>query len=408
MQQITSLLSKEHNHFNRLSSQSQKLLASILLYGVIGPLFGIFANAFIFRQTQSFSLTADYNLTLFIGIPLGFYVNGLLLRKFSANFLYFVSLFFMSVIITGLIFLQHLSLWIICAFGGIDGIAVGMYWANRNLLTLKTTTSQNRIYFSGIESLTITFTNIIIPAIIGWFLIFGTTHHLYSTIDAYKTVAVTMLFIVTIIGFLMMSFTIKYGSVQTLILRRPHASWNKFRLLQLILGLMSGMSALIPTLMVLTLLGKEDTLGTVQSLSSILSSVIVYQLAKKLGTQQRYRLLQISFLLGIIGAGFFSIYYSGFGVVIFFAAQALTTPLIWIATQSLNYDLIDKDPDQSKHYAYVCDQEIYLNAGRIIAILLFIGMITLSSNTIALRFTPLIFTATQIFLVILGKSIEKK
>ena len=89
---------------------------------------------------------------LFLGLPLGFYFNGLLLRKFSSSLLYIFGLLLMGVSVTGIIFTSPHQIVTVALFGFIYGISLGIFWANRNLLTLITTTSENRIYFSGIES----------------------------------------------------------------------------------------------------------------------------------------------------------------------------------------------------------------------------------------------------------------
>lgn len=405
---IKRFIQKEKSHFQRLNAEAQKLFTSIALFSIISPIFSMFINAFIWRQSQEFMLVSFYNILVFAGVPLGFYINGLLLRRIAPNLLYFAGLLIGGLVITILIYLPSLNYTSVGIFGFVHGLAAGMYWANRNLLTLKTTTSDNRIYFSGLESILSTYSKIIIPLIIGWFIVLGSATNLYSEITGYKIVAILMLLIVGITGLLMMTFKTKTVPYRQLLLHNVSASWQKFRLLQIILGFLQAVATLLPTLMVLSLLGKEDTLGTVQALASVLTAFVVYILARKLKVKHRLLLLQISFLVGLIGAVSFSIFYSGIGVLIFYACQAISTPFLWIATSSLNYDLIDEDKNEKTHYAYITDQELYLNAGRIGAIIVFIILIQLFSNDIALRFTPLIFAVSQIFLSLLAKSIEKK
>jgi MFS transporter, YQGE family, putative transporter len=405
---LKDFIAKEKNHFQRLDTEAQKLLTSIALFSIIGPIFSIFINAFIWRQSQEFMLVSFYNIMVFAAIPLGFYLNGLLLRRIQPNILYFLGLLLSGLVIVVLIYLPSLDYISVGIFGFIHGITAGMYWANRNLLTLKTTTSENRIYFSGLESILSTYSKIIVPLVIGWFIVLGSTTNLYSEVTGYKIVAFVMLIIIGFTGVLMLNFRIKTIPYRQLLLKQASPSWQKFRLLQIILGFLQAVATLLPTLMVLTLLGKEETLGTVQALSSILTAFVVYKLAKSLKVKHRLLLLQISFVLGLIGAIAFSISYSGLGVLIFYACQAIATPFLWIATSSLNYDLIDEDKNDKTHYAYITDQELYLNGGRVAAIIVFVILIQVFSNDFALRFTPLIFAISQIFLSILASSIEKK
>lgn len=405
---LKDFIAKERNHFQKLSTEAQKLLTSIALFYVIGPIFSIFINAFIWRQSQEFLLVSFYNILVYLGIPFGFYLNGILLRKVSPKRMYFLGLLVSGLTIVFLIYMPTLTYLSVGLFGFIHGIAGGVYWANRNLLTLKTTTSDNRIYFSGLESILSTYSKIFIPLVTGWFIVLGSSTNLYTEVTGYKIMATLMMVIIAVTGFFIMTMHIPPMHYKTLLLHKVSSSWQKFRMLQVILGFLQAVSVLLPTLMVLSLVGKEDALGTVQAAASILTAFVVYKLAKSLKVKHRLTLLQISFAVGLIGAVAFSISYSGLGVLIFYASQAIAAPFLWIATSSLNYDLIDEDKNEKTHYAYISDQEIFLNGGRIAAILVFIALIYVYSNDVALRFTPLIFAFSQIFLSLLARSIEKK
>lgn len=408
MNLINSFIQKEKAHFNRLDQQAQSLLGSIALYYLISPIFGIFINAFIWRQAHDPILVAFYNIVGFLCIPCGFYLNGLLLQKYSPHLLYFIGFLLYGITICTLLFLPHLSYTTIAIFGFFNGVAGGCYWADRNLLTLKTTKSDNRIYFSGIESILGTYSKILIPLLIGWFLILGSQTSFYSVLQGYQMLGIFILIVICLTGVVIRSFKMKHHVYRQLWLTNPSPNWQKFRLLQIILGFMQGIAIVLSTLMVLILLGKEDTLGTVTSISYIITTIVVYILAKRLHIKHRITLLEISFFIGLVGAVAFSILYSGIGVLIFYAAQAVMQPFIWMATNSINYDLIDEDKDGEKHYAYISDQEIYLNGGRIIAIVIFILLIKFVSSDVALRYTPLVFAFSQIFLQLLARSIDKK
>lgn len=403
-----NFVNKERAHFHKLSQNGQKLLKTITLYELANPLFSIFITAFLWRQTQSIPLIVTYYVAVNVGVPLGFYLNGLLLRTFPANILSFFGLLLQGIIASSIIFLPPLSIEAIGLFGFFDGLAIGIFWANRNLLTLKTTTSETRIYFSGLESIITTYCKIIVPILLGWFIVLGTKTDLYTALTGYKIMAVFMLGIIGVYGVVMNTFKMELTTYKQLFLHTASSAWKKFRLLQIILGFLQGVLTILPALMVLNLLGHEGTLGTVQSLAAILSAFAVYKIAKTIGIQHRLLLLQISIVIGLLGAVLFSIFFSGVGVLIFYATQAISQPLWWMATSSLNYDLIDNDKDGSTHYAYISDQEIYLNAGRIVSLLVFLGLVQTVSSDFALRFTPLIFAFAQILMSFLTKSIEKK
>lgn len=402
---VKNFISKEMSYFKKLHAEAQRLISSIILFNLISPIFGIFVNAFLWRQSQDMILVAVFNLVFFMLIPFAFYANGLLLKKFAPNILCYTSLAIEGLVIASLIFFDTITYTTVVIIAVLYGITAGIYWANRNLLKLKTTQSHDRIYFTSIEASSGTVTGVFIPLFIGWFIALGSIIHLYSHVQGYQMISLMMLIIIAAIGFVMHGHAIKHTAGKLLV-RNISKSWRRFRVLEFFYGLNNGMLIFIPTLMVLILVGNEEALGTIQSLSAIIASLIVYILAKYLDVKHRVLLFAVSTILLLIGGSVFGMLYSAFAVAIFFACSALSQPLSWIAISSLNLDMIDKNQHEH-HYAYVCDQEIYLNGGRVVGIILFIAAVYFLSNEQALRYTPFFMAASQLLVLLLAKSVEK-
>jgi MFS transporter, YQGE family, putative transporter len=171
-------------------------------------------------------------------------------------------------------------------------------------------------------------------------------------------------------------------------------------------GLVGGVNIFLPTLLILTFLGNEDKLGIIAGCTSLLSALFLYIIAKKLKVQQRFLLFAIGLSTLLVGAVIFSLTYSAIGVLCFNIMQGLANQPVWIGINSLTYDLIDHEQAQNNdsHYAYLCDREFYLNLGRVIAIILFLGVVALFSAELAMRFSMLVLAGTQFFmLVLIGK-----
>lgn len=127
MRFIHDFINKEIFHFKKLHADAQSLILSIFLRDLIGPILSIFINAFLWRQSQDLILVALFNLAFFLTIPLGFYLNGVLLKLFSPGRLYFVSLLFSGIVAAGLIFLPSISYSIVFTFGILEGLFSGIY-----------------------------------------------------------------------------------------------------------------------------------------------------------------------------------------------------------------------------------------------------------------------------------------
>src|SRR5258708_32425196 len=104
-----SFIARETAYFYKLHQDARKLLVSIFLYNLVSPLFGIFLNAFLWRQTHDIILLTVYNLILYAFIPIGFYLNGWLLRRFSPAVPYTISLLLYGFAIAVLMFLSKIS-----------------------------------------------------------------------------------------------------------------------------------------------------------------------------------------------------------------------------------------------------------------------------------------------------------
>lgn len=406
---IKKLFHSEYAHFLRLDYDARKLIISIILFSVISPIFSIFLNAYLWRQTHDLTFVAVYNLIYYGGILLGFYINGIILNKKPISLFYTSGLFFMGMSISILTFLNSIDIYNIVIFGLLYGIGGGLYWANRNLLTWKTTHSANRIYFSGLESTAGIITNIAVPFIAGAFIVYGQNIHLYSPVQAYQILSIFILLITVIFWFVVSGMNIVRLPVKNLFLKDPGTGWKYYRLFTFILGFISGLNIFIPTLIVLVLVGNENTLGAYQSIAALVSAVAVYILGKKMNIKHRLPLLQISIFFAIAGAAILNIFYNSFGVLIYYFAGSVSIPLQWIAVSSLNYDLIDEEkPDGANDFAYIFDKDLFLNPGRFLAIILFITFIMLFNNETALRFTPLLLGISQILLIPIGNLIENK
>lgn len=199
MKLFNNLFHKEKRYFTKLHNDAQQLIVTILLYDLIAPIFGIFINAFLWRKSEDVLLVAFSNVVIFSFISLGFYLNGLLLRRFSPAVPFTLSLVGIGAAVAVLMFVPQISYGIVFLFSTVNGILSGVYWANRNLLTLKTTTSDTRIYFSSIETAISTTTKVIVPLAIGWFITFGTRIHLYSPIQGYQMTVIVMLVVIVLI-----------------------------------------------------------------------------------------------------------------------------------------------------------------------------------------------------------------
>ncbi len=403
------LFKNEHKQFQRLSNQGQKFALSVFLYNIIHPIAAIFINAFLWRETQDVMIVALFNLAYFSSLPIGFYFNGQLLKHLSVKRLYFLGTVLRAGFAGLLIFFPIVDQLSVVLFGLGFGLSSGVFFSNKNLLTIELTNSSNRMYFSSIDFITQTISNIIIPLTIGALLVFGMNHNLYSAQQGYNLVAVGMILISFYIGSLIKKIHIKTPVISNIVLQNGTHQWNCARGITALLGLLTGMSMFLPIIIVLIYVGKEDALGIVQSVSAIISGVIMYSVARSLNTKYRLHVIALSIALFVLAAASLAFYFNPTGIFIFIAFLTLAQQLLFAETNSVILDLVDRENvNQDNKYMYVFDLEMVLNIGRVTSILIFAAYVKIFSVDFALQYTPFFFAVALGAIVFLAKIIEDR
>ena len=408
MEITKKILSVEKDHFNRLSSQAKQLIKGFTLFNLIFPIFSIFTMAYLWRQSHDIILVAIFNLGVFAAMPVGFYINGYLLKKFYPSKLYFSGILFQAIFTAAVIFSPVTNYTSTLIYGLFIGLSAGLIWSNRAFLVVKITSNKNMIYFISLDSTISLLLGIVVPVAIGSFIIFGQSGHLYSPVQAYYFLSLLMFLIVFFIFNNTKNITSELPQLSQIFLKKPSKKWLKMRFFAFIFGLLSGLGSFVPIIMVMQFIGKEDALGTVQSLSAVVAAIIIYTVGKKITVEQRGWIVAGNVLFAILAGLSFAILYSKIGVFIYFIFQSFAQPLGSIGYSSIYYGLVETENQKTQnHYSHIVDSEIYINSGRIIGITAFILFIHLSSQAVALRYTLLFFTFFQILLFIIARSIDK-
>jgi YQGE family putative transporter len=405
-----AFLQKEISYFHKLTHVGKRLIISYILFEMAAPLFSVFINAYVWRETNSMHFIAVYNLALFVISPVAFYLNGLLLRWFKASSMYAVGCILLMLSTVGVVFLPQIDLFSIILYGALSGLANGMYWANLKLITQKATTKSDRVYFSALQSGSATFINVLIPFLIGYVIAFGDKNASYTVQMAYQFFAGGGFVIMIIAGLIMYKTNIVVTLSRHIHLSTVSPSWNKFRWLQVTDGFVSGANYFVPTLMVLFLVGQEDELGTIKSITALIAAGITYVVGRTVSQHGTLRLLAISLAIYLLGSVLYTWQFGFLGVIVYYIALTLFEPLQWTSLSPITHNLIDDEKLVQKHheYQYIFDVEVFLNIGRALGVVLFLVILEYTSQELALRFAPLIFALLLQFQWVLAYAIMRR
>jgi YQGE family putative transporter len=412
MSHITNLFKKpgkEYQVFLSHPRDMRVLLITNLLYALVLPVIDIFVAAYIMRNSNNPSLVAIYQLALYTGIPITFLINGYLLRKIKIANLYSFGMLLSGI---SMLFMMTLTIFNIAGValaGLIMGASFGFFWANRDMLALTTTNDANRNYYYGLETFFYTLTSILVPFIVGWYLIsFRDKGWFGGEIGiAYKIVTACVFLITIVSSIVIHQEKFKNPLRKRFIFFKFDVLWNKMLVLAGLKGIVQGYLVTAPAILIMTLVGEENSLGLIQAISGIITAIILYILGRISKPQHRIFIFTVGILIFVIGTLANALLFSATGAIIFVLAKVLFMPLHDIAyfpIQMRVIDILSKKEDRSE-YAYIFNHEFGLYAGRFLGLVLFIVLAYYVSMIFALKYALLIIATIQILSIPVAKNI---
>lgn len=378
----------ELNHFRSMTETSRRLSVSFFLRSAAYPLISIFTSAYIWQTNQNLVLLILYNIGNFLVLPPVFIANKWLLHHIALKKLYALSVVLTGISSLMVVFYQSSKPEAYFFYGIIYGLANGIYWANRNFMTLRHTTSDTRSYFTGLQFTLSTFASIIVPFLAGWIIVLATATQLFSRQIAYEFL-VGIAFLLLLIG----GYIMKGVAIETPILtkgkHKPFSShWNRARWLSVAIGCSDSPLYILPTVLVLQTLGNEAVLGSISSVMAILTAIITYIFGRTYHQSQFYPVFISLLLLFAISGIPLTMGIGSFATLWYIVIANLTDNLIWTANEPKIMDMMDDEVHHSNisHYDIIIDRELYVNIGRVMMYGVFL-MFALMDQTLALKLT---------------------
>ena len=293
---------REYRLFLSYPWDMRVLIVTNLIYGLVMPVIEIFIGAYVMRKSDDVKMVVTYQLAVYTGIPFTFLVNGWLLRHVGIKQLYSVGMLLSGVSMVVMMALPELSLWGLGAAGVIMGMSFGLYWSNRDFLALSSTNDSNRNYYYGLENFFSTFLNIGVPLTVGAFIARFGGEDPARVGWAYQFVT-AVVFVLTFLA----SVIVHQGHFENppdtrFVYFRYHRLWNRMQLLALLKGIGQGYIVTAPAMLVMSLVGKEGSLGTLLSAGGVLSAILLYILGRTTQPRHRIYLFAAGWTLFALGA----------------------------------------------------------------------------------------------------------
>lgn len=396
---IKARMSIELEKFKLLSPKARNLILSYFFQGASNPILGTFMNAFIWKIEGDFYSVAMFNLGNTIGLPITFLINGLLLRIYHIGVLYTFGSITLGLAVILVVVLAKIGIVNYLIFGIIFGVGYGLYWSNRNYLTLRQTKTHNRNYFLGINFTIDTATSIAVPFLVGWFIYLGGK----VGMETYLINAVIAFLLLTVSGFFVLKGKYETPSVARVFIGTTTPKWKYIRLLTFALGIIDGLAFFVVSLIVLYSVGHEGILGSIDSLSSVFLGILFYYYGRKAGVHHQKRVYFFSVIVGILGSLFLLTGVENvLSAVLFTSLYYFSIAFIWLSTEPIMMDYLDEEAKKfpENRYALIVDRELFLNMGRWASMFIFFACLYYFGQKSAVTISPLITYLLHFVLII--------
>lgn len=349
--------------------------------------------------TSDISLVVIFQLAVYTGIPLTFMINGFLLNHFPIARLYSLGMLLSGVSMFAMMSLDQLDTLGVFFAGLIMGLSYGFFWANRDFLALNTTQDANRNYYYGIETFFYTITGIVVPLAAGVFIATTEKNGWFGgNVNVAYYGLTGGVFALSVFA----SVLVHRGQFQNpkkapFLFLKFDRLWNKMLGLAALKGVAQGYIVTAPTMLILSLVGKEGALGLIQGLAAFLSAILLYALGRVTTPKHRLLIYGIGCTLFVLGALGNAVLYSAFGVMLFVLCLLFARPLLDIAYFPIQLKVIDvvANKEQRNEFAYIFNHELGLYLGRLLGCGLFILLARYVSEYAALRYALLVIAVVH-------------
>ncbi len=401
----------EYDFFLSMPRGMRVLLITNIIYAFVLPVIDLFVGAYIMRTSDEPRLVAIYQLSVYTGIPITFLINGFLLNKIKIAHLYSFGMLLSGISMVFMMTLGEVDAPGVAFSGLIMGSSFGFFWANRDFLALNTTNDSNRNYYYGLETFFYTVTTILVPVTIGWFLISSGRWKWIGNIgNAYKIVTFIVFLLTIFSSYIIHKEKFRNPTQKRFVFFRFDKLWSRMLFLSSLKGLAQGYLVTSPAILIMRLVGDEGSLGNIQSLSGVLSAIILYILGRTSKPKHRIYIFSAGLVVFFIGTLVNGVLFSATGVIVFVICKVMFQPLHDIAYFPIQMKVIDvlSYKEKRNQFAYIFNHEFGLYIGRFLGLGLFIFLITYVSESFALKYSLIIIAAIQLLSIPVARRVVRR
>jgi len=397
--------------FKDFTKSAKILILTNTIYAFVLPVIDIFVASYIMRNSNDPSKVIMYQLAIYVGIPITFFINGYLLNKINVKKLFSTGMILSGVSMMFMMSLDEINYYGLITAGLIMGMSFGLYWANRDYLVLATTKDSTRNFYYGLETFLYTIIASIVPVVIGWYLISGTNEATQATNDsvnsAYKVITI-IVFGITILASIIFHFgTYEKPKSEKFLYFKFHKLWKKMLQLAVLKGLAQGFIVTAPAMLMMKFFNSEGALGSAISIGAVIAAVIMLILGKYSKPKHRLVIFSVGLICFFMASFFNGLLFNTTGVIIFMFLLLISRPILDIAYFPIQLKVIDllSELENRNEFSYILNHEFGLFVGRFLGAGTFLTIAFYINTDIALRYALLIIGSLQLISIVIAKQL---
>ncbi|UOQ93749.1 MFS transporter [Halobacillus shinanisalinarum] len=399
----------------RVWLNQENISRDLLLLLLIGGLYSLgiflsstFVNIYLWKQSNSYTEIALYNLCIYIMQPLTFILAGKWTKRIDRVIVLragvtVLSLFFLMVLIIG-----ERAASFNLLLGSLLGVGYGFYWLAFNVLTFEITEPETRDFFNGFLGILQSFGGMTGPLFAG-FVISRLNNFAGYTVIFSISFALFIIAVAVSFGLSRRKAKGNFSFRRIMDERKSNKNWNRILQAHVSQGFREGTFLFAVSIWIFLLTKSEFSLGVYNLVYSGFSFFFFFLVSK--WVRPRYRkkaifwaglALTLSVVLLIIS--------DSIGLLFLYAAIAgLFFPLFYVPYVSLTYDVIGKSWNAGEmRIEYIVVREIFLDGGRVLSILFFLVAIMFIPPETGIPYILLIVGAGHFVVYFLIKDIDLK
>ncbi len=355
-----------------MSKKAKLLLTVSALFTLAMGISNVFLNILLWKESKNFIVLAEYNLMQYMFLPITFIFAGWLSKRKNGIWSLRLGILFFIILFGLILLFQDKISNFVLIFGILFGVAAGFYWLAFHVLSFDFTSTENRDTFNGYNGSIAGICSAVAPISSAYIInknVLGMGYTIVFSISL-------LLFVVLIL----VSFLLKaeyYGrkmDFKKIIGTNSH-DWSFLRKGLFTWGFRDVIIGFLIFVLVFKTTGSEWSVGTFSLIGSLISSVAFVIEQKLVKPKSRLKSMLAGAGLMFLAVWGLVVNISYGTLLLFIILDSAFLPFFMVPFSSAGFNIISLQHQEDLRLEYIINKEIILNMGRVVSLLILIGLL---------------------------------